>query len=87
MDLSQKEFLHGNLTSNLILGNIFFFYSPKRQDKYAQDAIDLLSNSGIKFEKHARMGINPLVFAEYMISSGIEKNYFLKSQAWLLMMT
>jgi len=31
----------------------------------------LLSHSGIKFDKHAAKGINPQLFAEYLISSGI----------------
>jgi len=39
-------------------------------DEYAKDAIDLLSNSGIKFEEHSARGISPKVFAEYLIGSG-----------------
>lgn len=38
---------------------------------YAQDSIDLLQNSGIQFKKHEEDGIDPLDFAELLMSSGI----------------
>lgn len=38
---------------------------------YAQDSIDLLTNSGIQFRKHEDDGIDPLDFAELLMSSGI----------------
>lgn len=38
---------------------------------YAQDSIDLLQNSGIQFKKHEDEGIEPLEFAELLMSSGI----------------
>lgn len=38
---------------------------------YAQDSIDLLQNSGIQFKKHEEEGIDPLDFAELLITSGI----------------
>lgn len=38
---------------------------------YAQDSIDLLTNSGIQFKKHEDEGIEPLEFAELLMSSGI----------------
>lgn len=38
---------------------------------YAQDSIDLLQNSGIQFKKHEEEGIDPLDFAELLMSSGI----------------
>lgn len=38
---------------------------------YAQDSIDLLTNSGIQFKKHEDDGIEPLEFAELLMSSGI----------------
>lgn len=38
---------------------------------YAQDSIDLLQNSGIQFRKHEDDGIDPLDFAELLMSSGI----------------
>ncbi len=44
-------------------------------DEHSKEAIDLLSNSGIKFDKHKSRGINPHIFAEYLISSGREKPF------------
>lgn len=41
------------------------------EDMYAQDSIDLLQNSGIQFKKHEEDGIDPLDFAELLMSSGI----------------
>lgn len=38
---------------------------------YAQDSIDLLTNSGIQFKKHEEDGIDPIEFAELLMSSGI----------------
>lgn len=38
---------------------------------YAQDSIELLQNSGIQFKKHEEDGIEPLEFAELLMSSGI----------------
>lgn len=38
---------------------------------YAQDSIDLLQNSGIQFKKHEEEGIEPLEFAELLMTSGI----------------
>lgn len=38
---------------------------------YAQDSIDLLQNSGIQFKKHEEDGIDPLDFAELLMTSGI----------------
>lgn len=37
---------------------------------YAQDSIDLLQNSGLQFRKHEEDGIEPLEFAELLMSSG-----------------
>lgn len=44
---------------------------PYSEDMYAQDSIDLLQNSGIQFKKHEEDGIDPLDFAELLMSSGI----------------
>lgn len=41
-----------------------------REDMYAQDSIDLLQNSGLQFRKHEEDGIEPLEFAELLMSSG-----------------
>ena len=38
---------------------------------YAQDSIDLLTNSGILFNKHEEEGINVCDFAELLMMSGI----------------
>lgn len=41
------------------------------EDMYAQDSIDMLQNSGIQFKKHEEEGIDPLEFAELLMTSGI----------------
>jgi len=56
----------------------FNFRFDLNTDEYAKDAIDLLSNSGIKFEEHASRGISPKVFAEYLIGSGLILNEDIK---------
>ena len=38
---------------------------------YAQDSIELLQNSGLQFKKHEEEGIDPLDFAELLMTSGI----------------
>lgn len=38
---------------------------------YAQDSIDLLQNAGIQFKRHEDEGIDPLDFAELLMTSGI----------------
>lgn len=48
----------------------FLFILSFSKDEYANDAIELLTNSGIKFEEHAQKGVNPQQFAEYLITSG-----------------
>lgn len=62
----------GSSTSNLIWSNNPFYYILKSDsnDDSSKEAIDLLSNSGIKFDKHASRGISPHIFAEYLIASG-----------------
>ncbi len=50
---------------------MIFFVTFYREDMYAQDSIELLSTSGIDFQKHQEKGIDVNLFAEYMISSGI----------------
>lgn len=49
----------------------FNFKFDLDKDEYAQDAIELLTNSGIKFEENARRGVNPQHFAEFLIGSGL----------------
>jgi len=41
------------------------------EDMYAQDSIDLLVESGIQFKIHEEDGVNVMLFAEYMYTSGI----------------
>lgn len=40
-------------------------------DMFAQDSIDLLVNSGISFPDHARRGIDPQLFGELLMVSGL----------------
>lgn len=49
----------------------FNFKFNLSEDMYAQDSIDLLQNSGIQFKKHEEEGIEPLYFAELLMTSGI----------------
>ncbi|XP_037315695.2 CCR4-NOT transcription complex subunit 7 isoform X1 [Pungitius pungitius] len=41
------------------------------EDMYAQDSIELLTTSGIQFEKHEDEGIETLYFAELLMTSGV----------------
>lgn len=41
------------------------------EDIYATDSIELLKRSGIDFEQHATKGIDPSVFAEMLMTSGL----------------
>lgn len=38
---------------------------------YAQDSIDLLQNSGLQFTRHQDEGIDPVNFAELLMTSGV----------------
>lgn len=38
---------------------------------YAQDSIDLLTNSGIQFKKHEDEGVDVFDFAELFMTSGL----------------
>ncbi|CAO1420381.1 unnamed protein product [Diamesa hyperborea] len=49
----------------------FNFKFSLTEDMYAQDSIDLLQNSGIQFKKHEEEGIDPIDFAELLMTSGI----------------
>ena len=73
----------GNLISSLTLGKNFvtslptilwdspLFFNLHREDMYAQDSIELLQNSGLQFKKHEEEGIDPMDFAELMMTSGL----------------
>lgn len=52
----------------------FNFQFSLEQDIYAQDSIDLLTNSGIDFAEHERNGISVQDFAELLTSSGLVLN-------------
>jgi len=49
----------------------FNFKFNLSEDMFAQDSIDLLTNSGIQFKKHEEDGIDPYDFAELLMTSGI----------------
>lgn len=49
----------------------FNFKFEINKDMYAQESINLLQNSGIQFNKHISDGINPLHFAELLMTSGL----------------
>lgn len=49
----------------------FNFKLSLTDDMYAQESIDLLRNSGIKFEQHEERGIDVQEFGEKLTSSGI----------------
>jgi len=49
----------------------FNFQFDLSRDIYAQDSIDLLLHSGIRFEEHAKRGIDPILFGELLMVSGL----------------
>jgi len=49
----------------------FNFRFNLTEDMYAQDSIDLLNNSGLQFKRHEEDGIEPQIFAELLMSSGV----------------
>lgn len=49
----------------------FNFEFNLTEDMYAQDSIDLLQNSGLQFSRHQEEGINPVTFAELLMTSGV----------------
>jgi CAF1 family ribonuclease len=49
----------------------FNFAFDLEGDMFAQDSIDLLQKSGISFEDHARRGIDPVLFGELLMVSGL----------------
>jgi len=52
----------------------FNFKFSLRDDLYAQDSIDLLTQAGIDFSKHEEHGISPHYFAELLMMSGVVLN-------------
>ncbi|XP_026470090.1 CCR4-NOT transcription complex subunit 7-like isoform X2 [Ctenocephalides felis] len=61
---------HGKTPSGYTTWQFNFKFNLS-EDMYAQDSIDLLTNSGIQFKKHEEDGIDPLEFAEILMTSGI----------------
>ncbi|TRY77241.1 hypothetical protein TCAL_05317 [Tigriopus californicus] len=49
----------------------FNFKFNLTEDMYAEDSVELLQTSGIQFEKHDQEGIDPTLFAEMMLTSGL----------------
>lgn len=49
----------------------FNFKFSLSEDMYAQDSIELLKDSGIKFDRDEEEGIDPEDFAELLMSSGV----------------
>lgn len=56
----------------------FNFKFDLSNDLYLKDSIDMLSEAGIKFDKHATRGIDPQIFSEYLITSGLVLNEEIK---------
>lgn len=52
----------------------FNFKFSLEEDMYAQDSIDLLTNSGIEFKKHNELGIDVQLFGEMLMTSGVVLN-------------
>ena len=46
-------------------------YGSGRDDMFAPDSIDLLQKSGLDFQRHEEMGIDPDEFAALLITSGL----------------
>lgn len=61
---------NGNMPSPVSTWQFNFKFNLM-EDMYAQESIDLLTNSGIQFEKHEQQGIDILEFAELLMTSGI----------------
>jgi len=49
----------------------FNFKFSLSEDLYAEESIDLLMQSGIRFDQHATEGIEPSEFAEMLLTSGL----------------
>ncbi|CDH53595.1 caf1 family protein [Lichtheimia corymbifera JMRC:FSU:9682] len=60
---------HGNLPRNVCTWQFNFKFNIA-DDMYAQDSIELLTKSGIDFQKHDEYGIDVEQFGELLISSG-----------------
>jgi CCR4-NOT transcription complex subunit 7/8 len=56
----------------------FNFHFNLKNDMFAQDSIDLLIRSGVKFEEHEKKGIETSKFARLLITSGLVLNKEIK---------
>lgn len=56
----------------------FNFKFDLDNDMFAQDSIDLLVHSGISFTDHATRGIDPLLFGELLMVSGLVLDHRVK---------
>eukprot|EP01132_Coremiostelium_polycephalum_P005081 gene5081-6325_t len=82
MNVDQLKIIQLGLTFCDSEGNLpeftttwqFNFKFSLNEDKYAKDSIDLLSRSGIEFNKIEQNGIDVLDFGELLMSSGIVLN-------------
>nr|XP_037274780.1 LOW QUALITY PROTEIN: CCR4-NOT transcription complex subunit 7-like [Rhipicephalus microplus] len=61
---------HGNKPEHVSTWQFNFKFSLSK-DRFAQDSIDLLVKSGIKFRRHEVEGIEPYEFAQLLMSSGL----------------
>lgn len=74
MDIYHPRFVLGSLISSLassITLLILKRLTLLREDTYAQDSIDLLTNSGIDFRQHQARGIDVNDFGELIMTSGL----------------
>jgi len=56
----------------------FNFRFDLNNDLYLKESIEMLSEAGIKFDQHATKGIDPQLFSEYLIASGLVLNEDIK---------
>ncbi len=63
----------GNSTSNLTLSKTLSL-TCRSKDDHNPNSINLLRNSGIDFDRLPSEGIDPFVFAQYFIASGLLLN-------------
>lgn len=56
----------------------FNFRFDLNNDLFLKESIEMLSEAGIKFDKHATRGIDPQLFSEYLIASGLVLNEDIK---------
>lgn len=69
-DLITVQYIPSQVTVvNFMCDMILMFDS--REDMYAQESIELLDRSGIKFKHHEEHGIEVDDFAELLMTSGV----------------